>query len=113
MIYRIASADDWQRAITTGWFASADLAAEGFIHASEKSQILRTAQKYYRGQSGLMLLEIDEQAMRDQVVREDLAGSGVAFPHVYGAIPLASIRRHFAFDPDASGVFSLPAALSA
>jgi uncharacterized protein (DUF952 family) len=111
MIYRISGMDDWQRASSTGWFESADLAAEGFIHASEKSQILSTAHKHYRGQHGLVLLEIDDLALGALVVREDLAGSGMAFPHVYGPIPLAAIERHFAFDPGADGAFSLPAPL--
>ncbi len=112
MIYRIASPEDWQQATHTGWFASADLVAEGFIHASEQSQVLRTAHKYYRGRRGLLLLEIDDDALGAKLVREDLTGTGVVFPHVYGAIPLTAIRRHFAFDPDVSGVFSMPAALS-
>lgn len=112
MIYRLASPDDWQQAQQTGWFASADLAAEGFIHACEQWQILRTAQKHYAGQRGLTLLEIDDLALGAKVVREDLGGAGALFPHVYAAIPLAAIRHHFAFDPDESGMFRLPAMLS-
>ena len=43
MLYRIAEPADWQFAQQTGFFISADLAAEGFIHSSEQYQILETA----------------------------------------------------------------------
>ena len=113
MFYRIAESADWKHARETGYFASADLAAEGFIHGSELAQVLRTANKYYRGKSGLFLLEIDEARLEQPVVREDLSGTGVLFPHSYVPIPLAAISRHFVFDETAAGGFSLPAELSA
>lgn len=46
VLYRIAEPADWQRAQETGFFASPDLAAEGFIHCSEHHQVLETAQRY-------------------------------------------------------------------
>lgn len=112
MFYRIAENADWKRARETGYFASADLAAEGFIHGSELAQVLRTANKYYRGKTGLVLLEIDESRLDQLVVREDLSGSGILFPHSYAPIPLNAIVRHFRFEENAGGGFSLPAELS-
>lgn len=97
MIYRIADVTDWQQALRDGVFASADLAAEGFIHCSEREQVARTAQKYYTGRSDLVLLEIDDAALGSALVREDLTGSGL-FPHVYGSIPLRAIRGHVDFN---------------
>ncbi len=90
MIYRIAENADWIRAQIAGEFASADLAAEGFIHCSEQHQVARTAEKYYRGRQGLLLLEIDEAMLGSALRRENLTGSG-DFPHVYAPIPLAAI----------------------
>ena len=112
MIYRIAEQADWQQAQRTGQFSSADLAAEGFIHASEVNQILRTANKYYRGKSGLRLLEIDDSLLGASVVREDLTGSGLRFPHVYAPIPVFAIVRFFDLVEEAAGGFSLPADLT-
>jgi len=112
VFYRIAESADWLRAQQTGQFASADLAAEGFIHGSELSQVLRTAHKYYRGKTGLVLLEIDESRLDEPVVREDLKGSGILFPHSYVPIPLRAIVRHFRFDEAMGGGFSLPGELS-
>lgn len=111
MIYRIAEQTDWMQTQRSGFFASADLAAEGFIHSSELHQVLRTANKYYRGKTSLILLEIDDTLLGDTVVREDLTGSGVRFPHVYAPIPIHAIARHFAFAEDAANGFRLPAEL--
>jgi uncharacterized protein (DUF952 family) len=93
MIYRITDATDWQRAQDTGFFASADLKAEGFIHCSEKHQVIGTAGRYFKGRGDLMLLEIDDAALGETLKREDTTGRGEKFPHVYSAIPLSAIKR--------------------
>ncbi len=112
MIYRIAESLDWLDATPHGHFASADLAAERFIHLLEWHQILRTANKYYRGKAALMLLEIDEALLDEPVVREDVTGSGAFFPHSYAPIPLLAIVRQFSFRADADGEYSLPDGLA-
>ena len=111
MIYRIAEPEDWLQCLHFGQFSSADLSLEGFIHCSEKQQILRTAAKYYAGKTGLVLLEIDETLLGAGVRREDLTDRGENFPHVYAPIPIAAIQRHFDFLKDATGAFALPASL--
>jgi uncharacterized protein (DUF952 family) len=107
MIYRIAEASDWARAKKMGEFASADLALEGFIHCSDKHQILRTAAKYYVGKKSLVLLEIDETKIINNLKREDSTGRGEMFPHIYAPIPLTAITRHLNF-VETDGVFALP-----
>ncbi len=115
MLYRLAESADWQHAQQTGFFASADLAAEGFIHASERHQILETARRYYAGRADLVLLEWDEVALaaaRVRVEREWVAARGEAFAHVFGPVPLAAVRRSWPFGADATGEFRLPVALA-
>ena len=116
MLYRIAEAADWQNAQETGFFASADLAAEGFIHSSEQPQILETARRYYAGRADLILLEWDEAALAAanvRVVREWVASRGEAFAHVFGPVPMAALRRVWLFGADAAGQFQLPSELRA
>lgn len=60
MIYRLADTSDWEAAQASGHFASADLAAEGFIHCCTAQQIAAVAHRYYQGYPALLLLEIDE-----------------------------------------------------
>ncbi|MFD2785156.1 DUF952 domain-containing protein [Hymenobacter rubripertinctus] len=114
MIYRIAQPADWQQAQETGFFASADLVAEGFIHASELGQVLETARLYYRASPGTVLLELDEavlDAAGVRVEREWAAGRQAWFPHLFGAIPLMAVRRTWPFPVDAAGAARLPLVL--
>ncbi|WP_046244703.1 DUF952 domain-containing protein [Hymenobacter terrenus] len=113
-LYRIAEAADWQQAQQTGFFASADLAVEGFIHSSEQYQILETARRYYAGRADLVLLEWDEAALAAagvRVEREWVSSRQQHFAHVFGPVPLAVMCRVWPFDPDASGQFYLPVEL--
>ena len=112
MLYRIAEPADWHHACQTGFFVSADLAAEGFIHASESHQILETARRYYAGRADLVLLEWDEAALATagvRVEREWVASRQQHFAHVFGAVPLAAVRRVWPFGAKAAGAFQLPA----
>jgi uncharacterized protein (DUF952 family) len=112
MLYRIADPADWAKAQETGFFASADLAAEGFIHSSEKHQVLETARQYYRGRTDLVLLEWDESALEAsglRIEREWVPDRGEAFAHVFGPVPLSAVRRHWPFGE--AGKFRLPADL--
>ncbi|WP_400190303.1 DUF952 domain-containing protein [Hymenobacter sp. B81] len=111
MLYRIAERADWDAARQTGFFASADLAAEGFIHTSERHQVVETANRYYRGRPDVLLLELDEQkllAAGVAVRHEFVASRQQAFAHVFGPVPLQAIGRTFALVPNAAGQFALP-----
>ena len=114
MLYRIAEPIDWQQMQETGFFASADLVAEGFIHSSEQTQILETARRYYAGRTDLVLLEWDEDALMAagvRVEREWVEARQEYFAHVFGAVPLTVVRRYWPFVPTADGQFALPADL--
>lgn len=111
MLYRIADISDWHQAQQTGFFASADLAAEGFIHSSERHQILETARRYYLGQSELVLLEWDEDALAEagvQVEREWVESRQEHFAHVFAPVPLTAVRRVWPFAVGADGATVLP-----
>ena len=114
MLYRIAEPADWQQAQNAGFFASADLVAEGFIHSSEPHQILETARRYYAGRADLVLLEWDEAALTAagvRVERDWVPSRQQHFAHVFGSVPLAAVRRTWLFGADAAGMFALPAGI--
>ncbi|MCC3159547.1 DUF952 domain-containing protein [Hymenobacter sp. 15J16-1T3B] len=114
MLYRIAELAHWQQAQQTGFFASPDLQAEGFIHTSERHQVVETANRYYRGRRDLVLLVLDEAALTAAgtlVKREWAAARGQYFAHVFGPIPLVAVVETWALVPAESGEFDLPAAL--
>ncbi|TGD79728.1 DUF952 domain-containing protein [Hymenobacter wooponensis] len=111
MLYRIASLFDWQQAQETGFFTSADLAAEGFIHCSERHQVLETARRYYAGQAKLVLLEWDEDMLMTaqvRVEREWVESRQQHFAHVFAPVPLSAVRRSWPFAVAQDGTAVLP-----
>src|SRR5262249_13327960 len=102
----IADTQDWEASQISGYFASPDLAAEGFIHCCTAQQIAAVAHRYYQGQEALVLLEIDETQVHVPLKWEDLTNAGELFPHVYGRIPHAALVRCVVFKPPADGPFS-------
>lgn len=127
MILHITSRVEWQAAQTRGDYRAPSLETEGFIHLSTVKQVLHVANAFYRGQSGLALLVVDETRIslsevegRSRVKWEAPAGvpaSGISqddkFPHVYGPLNLDAVVDVLDFNPDDNGNFQLPESLLA
>lgn len=111
MLYRIAPAADVQTAKSQGWFESADLAAEGFIHCSFLHQVVGVSRRHYAGQQGLVLFSIDPAGLNCEVRVENTSGGTELYPHIYGRVPWSAVRTVYEDTYDASGVFALPAGL--
>ena len=93
LIYHMCRAEEWQRALPTGRYSgSSQDATDGFIHFSTAAQIVESAAKHRAGQSGLVLLTVDPAALGDALKWEASRG-GALFPHLYGALPCAAVRR--------------------
>ena len=110
MIYRISEPQFWAEALRQGYYASPDLAAEGFIHFSERHQVVGVAQRYYRDKSGLILLLVDETRLDPgtECRRENTTGGRELFPHVYGRIPLTAVVRSARFRLQDDGAVEWP-----
>ncbi|OYX36481.1 MAG: hypothetical protein B7Y99_01760 [Caulobacterales bacterium 32-69-10] len=94
-IYKIVSAADWAEAEAKGAYeGSADDVRDGFIHLSAEDQWEATAAKWFAGQTGLLLVAFDAEALGPALTWEPSRG-GALFPHLYGPLPtdLAVERR--------------------
>jgi len=60
MIYHVVTEANWQKAQQQGFYEADSLASEGFIHSSKAEQVAGVLERYYKGQSNLLLLHIDE-----------------------------------------------------
>jgi uncharacterized protein (DUF952 family) len=67
------------------------LETEGFIHCCLPAQLPGGIERYYRGVTGLFLLEIDSEKLISSLVFENTVGGEEQFPHVYGVINRAAI----------------------
>jgi uncharacterized protein (DUF952 family) len=94
-IFHIVAARAWDAACEVGRYLPDSLAGDGFVHFSFASQVVATANLWYRDRDDLIVVEVDPARLADPVVSEDLYGRGETFPHVYGPIPTsAAVGRH-------------------
>ena len=98
-IYKICPAAAWREAERQGVYrGSADDIRDGFIHFSVNSQVAETARKHFAGQTGLLLIAVDADAL-GAALRWERSRNDELFPHLYGEL-----------DPGAvAGVYDMPA----
>ena len=73
--------------------------------------MVATANRIFKGQSDLVLLEIDPTQLQCKVIDENLEGGTELFPHIYGELPLAAVKHVHDFPCDEAGLFQLPRSL--
>ncbi|MBA4376020.1 MAG: DUF952 domain-containing protein [Anaerolinea sp.] len=108
MIYHITTHSFWEKAIQTSFYLPEDFKKEGFIHCSSKDQIIRVANRFYRGQSDLVLLAIDPEKVNAEIVYENLERGEEFFPHIYGRLDVTAVEGLAVLTIDASGSFEFP-----
>ncbi len=91
--FKILTAEQWEQFQVDGVFhgAPVDL-ADGYIHLSAADQVQATLDKHFAGQMGLVIAQIDLEALGDTVKWEISRGDAL-FPHIYGPLPLASVIK--------------------
>lgn len=93
MIYKIAPAAAWQRALAAGQLApSADDARDGYIHLSTREQLAGTLRKHFGGLPGLVLLAVEPRQLGAQL-RWEPSRAGQEFPHLYGELPVSAVQQ--------------------
>jgi uncharacterized protein (DUF952 family) len=91
-IYKICEQAAWREAESAGLYRGSALdIRDGFIHFSTAAQARETATKHFAGQTDLMLIAVDSNALGPALKWETSRG-GDLFPHLYAALPLAAVR---------------------
>ena len=91
MIYHVTSKTAWQHAVKQGYYEAPSLTAEGFIHLSTETQVAGVLERYYKGQTDLLLLHIDESKLLAELKYELAPSVNELFPHVYGVINIEAV----------------------
>ena len=106
LIYKISPRSLWERAQRDGVFAGAPVdLRDGYIHLSTAAQVRETAERHFRGEADLVLVAVDEEALRG--LRYEPSRGGALFPHLYGTLPLEAVAwvKPLPLGPDGSHVF--------
>ena len=89
--FKILTAEQWLQFEVDGFFLGAPIdIADGYIHLSTADQVQGTLEKHFAGQTGLVILEIDLDALGD-TVRWEVSRGGALFPHVYGVLQMGAV----------------------
>jgi uncharacterized protein (DUF952 family) len=113
MIYHITSRKAWEDAQSNGEYRADSLTTEGFIHCSTFEQVLPVAHLYYKGQRGLIVLEIEPSLLSPDLKWEPPSGGnpppgvpvGEMFPHVFGPINVNAVIRTLDLQSNPDGTF--------
>lgn len=108
MIYHICTYSDWQKALKIGQYTPPGFQSDGFIHCSKLNQVLSVANRFFRGQADLLLLEINPDETGVSLWYENLEGGKELFPHLYGVLDLRAVKKAIPFPALPDGTFILP-----
>ncbi len=90
IIYKIFRQDEWQELHEKGETRGAPIdLADGYVHFSTAEQAAETAEKYFSGIDGLMLLAVDADKCAE--LKWEPSRGGALFPHLYRALRLPDI----------------------
>ena len=108
IIYKICAAPAWRAAERERCFRGAAIdARDGFIHFSAARQVAQTAKKHFFGQHALFLIEVDAEALGDNL-RWERSRNDELFPHLYGELDLGAVRRVLKLDARSDGSHDIP-----
>jgi uncharacterized protein (DUF952 family) len=108
LVYKILRRPEWTAAQKDGVFAgSPDDARDGFIHLSSASQVRGVCERHFRRETDLLLLAFDAGRL-GPALKWETSHKGEAYPHLYGALPLALLQSMAEIRRGGDGRFALP-----
>ena len=109
----ITTVDQWNHSKNEGVHLDKSLDSEGFIHCSYPNQLVKVANKHFKGIENVLILCIDSSQLSSKVIEEDLSNLNELYPHIYGPINIEAVISVIHFQSDSLGVFSLPKEIKA
>jgi uncharacterized protein (DUF952 family) len=106
IIYHIVDKKAWKDNARSGAYMPESVASEGFIHCSTAQQLQDTANRFFKGKSGLLLVLISTVQVRAEIKYEQSADHGI-FPHIYGALNLDAVLDTISLIPEPDGTFNV------
>ena len=109
-ILHVTNRIEWDKAQRRGSYEGDSLETEGFIHMCMPHQLLGVAERYYKGQDGLVVLVVDSERVRSPLRYEPVDNDH--FPHLHGALNMDAVLQIIDFPPNSDGSFEMPERLA-
>lgn len=107
-IYHICRREEWEAARASGRYSgSSQDQADGFIHFSGAEQVKASAARHRAGQTGLVLLAVDE-ARLGPALKWEASRGGALFPHLYGPLMVDAVVAVHDLPLGADGLHAFP-----
>ncbi len=102
--YHLTPRDHWEGQRSEASYLPERFADEGFIHCTDTiDEVVAVGNRYYQSdRRPYLLLEIDCAAVSAPIVYED---EGRIFPHIYGPLDVAAVRRALGVNREDDGRF--------
>lgn len=111
-IYHLCRRAAWEAAGRDGlYYGPLRREGETFLHFSTRAQVEESAARHCSGLSDLMLLEVTAADL-GEAMRWEVSRGGALFPHLYGPLPLAAVRRSWDLPLGEDGRHVFPPALA-
>ncbi|MFW5658500.1 MAG: DUF952 domain-containing protein [Bacteroidota bacterium] len=93
MLYHITTEALWEKALNTGKYYHPSLDSEGYIHLSQKDELLPTVEKFFADAEELFILHIADKQLQHELLKyEPVPGRDSPMPHYYARVPLKAVH---------------------
>ena len=93
-LFHILSSNDWSEKNQEDYLPQS-FDEEGFIHLSTEQQLLDTANRHFRQERSLRVLEVNPKGLENNLVFEQIGEAIEAYPHLYQSLPQKNIVQCF------------------
>lgn len=105
VIYHTVSSGDFEKYNNNGTYVHKTLESEGFIHCCDRTLLDDILNAYYKDLNETLVLIIDPGKVKEILKYEDLTGSGIMFPHLYGPLDMSAVIEKRAVKKEKDGLF--------
>ena len=101
-LYHILSRNNWSEESTEDYLPQS-FNEEGFIHLSTEQQLLDTANRHFRQERSLRVLEVNPSGLEKNLPFEQIGEAIEAYPHLYQSLPQKNIVQCFVLENSPHG----------
>lgn len=93
-LYHLITPAGWEAVRAGEVIEPESLRTEGFVHCSWGHQVSGTVRKHFADAASVLALRLEPGRLGGvELIEEDSYGSGQAFPHLYGPVPIDAVAE--------------------
>ena len=107
-VYKLLLAQEWEGLETSRVFLGTPLdIKDGYVHLSTAAQVVETARRHFKNKGPLVLAEFSSSDFGASL-KYEAARDGSLFPHQFGDLKHAQVKRYWALKERGDGTYEFP-----